>query len=80
MSILLSKAITSGQGRFLSQNVTTGIRSLTNAEKGVKAHPLNSGLLLVVNTAHNIKVIGKSWADELKDGTISTVLITQKGL
>lgn len=60
--------------------MTTGTGSLTNAEKGVKAHPANSGLLLVVNTAHNIKVVGKFGADELKNGTISTVLITQKGL
>lgn len=60
--------------------MTTGIASLTSAEKRVKVHPPNSGLLLVVNTAHNIKVIGKSWADELKkNGTISTAL-TQKGL
>lgn len=46
--------------------MTTGIASLTSAEKRVKVHPPNSGLLLVVNTAHDIKVIGKSWADELK--------------
>ena len=46
----------------------------------MKVHPPSSGLLLVVNAAQtlhkrNIKVVGRSWDDGLKDGTISTVLI-----
>lgn len=40
----------------------------------MKAYPPSSGLLFIVNTAHT-KVVGRSWTDGLKNGTISTVFI-----